>query len=117
MINVLFLLHGFLMHCVKGVLSGTNIRMIFHPSLVTSTLVQFVIDTIWEMENLGMISTKSWLDPGHPTVSKVTALHTLGTDFFGVSSLEETNKSSPLVSVMHLYAHGHTESLLYHQSS
>lgn len=91
--------------------------MTFHSSPATSTLVPFVIDTIWEMENWGVISTKSWLDPGHLSVSKVSASHTLGTDSFGVSSLEENNKSSPRVNVMHIYAHDHTESLLYHQSS
>lgn len=117
MINILFLLHGSLMHCVKGMLSGTNVRVMFHLYPVTSSLVQFVMDTIWEMENLGIISAKSWLDPGHLSVSKVTALRTLGTDSFGVSSLEENNKSSPLVSVMHINAHDHTKSLLYHQSN
>lgn len=113
MINILYLLHSFLMYYVKGLLSGTNIRMIFHPSLVTSTLVQFVVDTTWEMENLGVISTKSWLDPGHLSVSKVSALHTLGPDSFGASSLEENNKSSPFVSVTHMII----QSLSYHQSS
>lgn len=44
--------------------------MTFHSSPVTSTLVEFVIDTIWEMENWGVISTKSWLDPGHLSVIK-----------------------------------------------
>lgn len=84
--------------------------MIFHSSPVTSTLVQFVIHTKLEMENLGVISTKQWLDPGHVSISKVSALHTLGTDSFGVSSLEENNKSSPFVSVLSICAHDHTES-------
>lgn len=33
--------------------------------------MQVVIDIAYEMENLGIISTQMWFDPGHFSVTKV----------------------------------------------